>query len=88
MYCEVVKDWTHKELRQELIIWLNLELGQTQFYAWLPYALIRKKRIYTNRDRWKLIRFATFMKRYKRLEKAKAKLIEDMQTHPEKYPND
>ena len=85
---EVVKDWTYQELKQEILIWQNIELGTTQFYKWLPYALIAKKRIYTNRDRRKLLQFAQLMKRYKRLEIAKDQLIQHMEHYPEQYPHD
>lgn len=85
---ELLKDWTHQELRRELFIWSGVDLGITQFYAWLPNALIQPKRIYTNRDRKKLLKFAEFMARYKRLQEAKAKLIEHMQLHPEEYTNE
>lgn len=88
MKCELVKNWRFKELKRELLIWCEVDLGTTQFYAWLPYALITKKRIYNDRDRAKLITFGHFMKRYKRLEMARAKLIEVMQTYPENFPNE
>ncbi|MBW4662312.1 MAG: hypothetical protein KME15_26970 [Drouetiella hepatica Uher 2000/2452] len=85
---ELVKDWTYQELKQEILIWQNVELGTTQFYKWLPYALIAKKRIYTNRDRRKLLKFAQLMQRYKRLEIAKNKLIQHIEQHPEQYSHD
>ena len=88
MRCEVVRDWTHSELRREIFIWTGVEIGQTQFYTWLPFALIAKKRIYTDRDRRKLLKFAQFMSRYKRLNDAKEALMQDMETKPEDYPND
>ena len=88
MQCELVKDWTHSELRREILIWAGVEVGQTQFYQWLTCALIAKKRIYTDRDRRKILKFAQFMTRYKRLKNAREALIQDMKTKPEDYPND
>lgn len=88
MQCEIVRDWTHLELRREILIWTGIKIGQTQFYTWLPFALIAKKRIYTDRDRRKLLKFAQFMSRYGRLRKAREALIKDMKTKPEDYPND
>lgn len=88
MQCELVKDWQYKELKHELFLWCGVDLSTTQFYAWLPYALITKKRIYSERDRAKLIAFGFFMRRYKRLEVARGKLIQLMQTHPERFPDE
>ena len=86
--CEVLKDWTLDELKQELLIWLGVELGKTQLYKWLSYALIVKGPSYSNRDRKKLLAFASLMKRYRNLEMARAKLAEHIQEHPEEYPDE
>jgi DNA-binding SARP family transcriptional activator len=85
---EIVRDWTWQELQRELLIWAGKELKTTQFYEWLPYALIAKKRIYSDRDRAKLLKFAELMARHKRLEMASEKLIEYMTLNPGEFPNE
>ena len=86
MNTEIVNDWTPQELRREVLIWTGIELSNTQFYAWLRAAMIDRNRIYTERDRYKLMNFSRYMLRYRRLETAKAKLIEHLQQNEALYP--
>ncbi len=88
---ETLRHWTCWELRQELLIWLEIDIGVTQLFEWFRYALIpvelRDGR-YTERDRRKLLIFASAKKRFRLLKHAQQELLDHMRANPGHYPPD
>ena len=58
-----LKELTVEDLRRDLFLFANVEIGVTQFYEWLKWAYIKaqgeRKNTYTQRDRFLLLKFAT-----------------------------
>lgn len=75
--------YTANELRRDLLIFAGADLGPTQFYQWLKFALIKapkvRKLVYTARDRYHLLKFATEYKpRYPTLQAASIAFYQDV----------
>lgn len=88
MKTEVVEDgYSRDDLRRELLIWAEKELSVPQFYEWLPFCLVKKKPFYSRRDVQKFLFIANELKRDRSLERAKQRLIERLNNHPEEFAN-
>lgn len=79
-------EYTRDELRLALYEHTGYRLEAKRFYPWLPYCLIRKKALYTERDLAKLVFVAQFIQRVRSLELARDALIQDIKQNPQKYP--
>jgi hypothetical protein len=82
---EIATDYTRDELRYLIHRYTGRSLSISQFYRWLPFALIKRKPLYTTRDAKKLIFLASQLNRVRDFEFAKSHLIHDLKTNPEKY---
>lgn len=82
---EIVTDYTRDELRYLIHQYTGRSLSISQFYRWLPFALIERKLLYTIRDAKKLIFLASQLNRVRDFEFAKSQLIHDLKTNSKKY---
>jgi hypothetical protein len=83
---QVLEDFTRDELRQLIYVHTGRSISVSQFYEWLPFALIPEpKALYTKRDARKLMFLSSQLNRVRSLETAKQKLIEYMQSHPQEF---
>lgn len=81
----VVEGFTRNDIRREVMIWTNRDLGEKQFYEWLPYCLVQRKPLYSKRDVAKFIFVASYLSRDRSLTRARDALINDIQQNPERY---
>ena len=82
---EVMPDYTRDELRILISRYGGRPLSVSQFYRWLPFALISRKKTYSQRDAKKLMFFAVQLNRVRDFELAKAALLQDLDINPSKY---
>lgn len=85
---EVVTDYTRDELRMLITRYSGRSLSVSQFYRWLPYALVKRAQTYSPRDAKKLLFLAMQLNRVRDFEFARAKLIQDLENNPHQYSED
>lgn len=86
------------DLRHEILIWANHEISKKRLrYEWMPAALIAApKPKYSDRDRAKVLFLAKYLwgdpetdwPGDRNLERARAALIEALETRPHEFPKE
>lgn len=80
----VLQEMSRDEVRRIVKREAGRNLSIKQFYEWLPYCLIPKpKDFYSLRDIKKFLFIARTLNRVRKLNSARQKLIETIQTTPE-----
>jgi|GEM_PF-1795016 len=85
----VLQEMSRDELRRIVKREAGRNLSIKQFYEWLPYCLIPEpKDFYSVRDIKKFLFVARILNRVRKLNSARQKLIETIQTTPEFFDHD
>jgi hypothetical protein len=82
---ELCTEYTRDELRYLIHRHTGRSLSISQFYRWLPFALVERQPLYSQRDAKKLMFLASQLNRVRDFEFAKAQLVRDIKTNPQKY---
>jgi hypothetical protein len=85
----VLQEMSRDEVRRIIRREAGRNLSIKQFYEWLPYCLIpQPKDFYSVRDIKKFLFVARTLNRVRKLNSARRKLIETIQTTPEIFDHD
>jgi len=85
----VLQEMSRDEVRRIVKREAGRNLSIKQFYEWLPYCLIPEpKDFYSVRDIKKFLFVARILNRVRKLNSARQKLIETIQTTPEFFDHD